>query len=163
VQYQLFFLFLLTKRLDHIGICEKSLDNLPIRIWLRELFGTPIWTWKTKNIYPHIIWLMEHLCIWLENWNLLSNLGHTNLEMKDKKYLSAYHITYRAFMYLVRELEPFVKSRATMFVKAPFELRKVIGLMLYWFANGVSANIIVDRFNVGASTMCSMLILLSML
>jgi hypothetical protein len=51
-------------------------------------------------------------------------------------------------------LEPFVKSRATTFVKAPFELRKVIGLMLYWFAHGVSANIIVDRFNVGASAMC---------
>jgi hypothetical protein len=51
--------------------------------------------------------------------------------MKDKKYLSAYYMTYGAFMYLVRELEPFVKSRATTFVKAPFELRKVIGLMLY--------------------------------
>jgi hypothetical protein len=56
-------------------------------------------------------------------------------------------------MYLVRELEPFVKSRATMFVRAPLELRKVIGLVLYQFAHGVNANIIVDRFNVGAFTM----------
>jgi hypothetical protein len=60
-------------------------------------------------------------------------------------------MTYETFMYLVRELEPFVKSRATMFVKAPFELRKAIGLVLYQLAYGVSANIITDRFNVGAS------------
>jgi hypothetical protein len=32
-------------------------------------------------------------------------------------------------MYLVRALGPFVKSRATMFVKASIELRKVIGLL----------------------------------
>jgi len=57
-------------------------------------------------------------------------------------------------MYLVRELEPFVKSRATMFVKAPFELRKAIGLVLYQLAYGVSANIIADRINVGASAVC---------
>jgi hypothetical protein len=62
-------------------------------------------------------------------------------------------MTYRAFMYLVNELEHFVKSRATMFVRVPLELRKAIGLVLYWFAHGVSANIIANRFNVGASTM----------
>jgi hypothetical protein len=28
----IFFLFLLTKRLGHVGICEKSLDNLQIGI-----------------------------------------------------------------------------------------------------------------------------------
>jgi hypothetical protein len=61
-------------------------------------------------------------------------------------------MTSETFMYLVRELEPFVKSRATMFVRAPFELRKAIGLVLYQLAYGVSANIIIDRFNVGAST-----------
>jgi hypothetical protein len=63
-------------------------------------------------------------------------------------------MTYETFMYLVRELEPFVKSRATMFVKAPFELRKAIGLVLYQLAYVVSANIIADRFNVLASTEC---------
>jgi hypothetical protein len=31
-------------------------------------------------------------------------------------------------MYLVSELEPFVKSRITMFVRAPLEPRKAIGL-----------------------------------
>ncbi len=78
---------------------------------------------------------------------------HTNLEMRDQKYLFAYRMIHIMFIYLIRELEPFVKSRATMFVRAPLELRKVIGLVLHWFAHGVNANIIVDRFNVGASTM----------
>jgi hypothetical protein len=63
-------------------------------------------------------------------------------------------MTYKAFMYLVSELEPFVKSRATMFVRAPLEPRKTIRLVLYQFAHGVNANIIANRFNVGASTMC---------
>ncbi len=31
-------------------------------------------------------------------------------------------------MYLVSELEPFVKSRVTMFVRAPLKPRKAIGL-----------------------------------
>jgi hypothetical protein len=60
---------------------------------------------------------MDHLCIWLENWDLLSNLGFN------------------------------------MFVKAPLEPRKVIGLLLYQYAHGVSANIIVDKFNVEVFTM----------
>jgi hypothetical protein len=58
-----------------------------------------------------------------------------------------------SFMYMVKKLGPFVKSRAIMFVKAPLEHRKVIGLLLYRFAHGVSANIIANRFNVEVSTM----------
>jgi hypothetical protein len=70
--------------------------------------------------------------------------------MRDTKYLSTYRMNDKTFMYLVRELETFVKFRAIMFVRAPLEPIKVIGLVLYWFAHGVSANIIVDRFNVEA-------------
>jgi hypothetical protein len=73
--------------------------------------------------------------------------------MKDQKYLFAYRMIHKTFMYLVGELEPFVKSKVTMFVKAPLKLRKAIGLVLYQFAHGVNTNIIVDRFNVGAFTM----------
>ncbi len=52
-------------------------------------------------------------------------------------------------MHLDRELGTFVKSRATMFVKAPLEPKKAIGLLLH----GVNANIIVDKFNVEVFTM----------
>jgi hypothetical protein len=48
--------------------------------------------------------------------------------MKDRKYLSTYHTTYGIFMYLVRKLKPFVKFKATLFTKAPLELKKTIGL-----------------------------------
>ncbi len=40
-----------------------------------------------------------------------------------------------------------------MFVNAPLKLGKTIGLVLYSFAYGANANIIVNRFNVGAFTM----------
>jgi hypothetical protein len=40
-----------------------------------------------------------------------------------------------------------------MFVQASLEPIKAIGLVLYRFAHGVSANIIANRINVGASTM----------
>jgi hypothetical protein len=40
-----------------------------------------------------------------------------------------------------------------MFVNAPLEPRKVIGLLLYRSAHGVSANIIANRFNVEVFTM----------
>jgi hypothetical protein len=62
-------------------------------------------------------------------------------------------MTFGTFMHLVKKLELFVKSRATMFSIAPLEIKKAIGLMLYRSTHGVNANSIVDRFNVGASTM----------
>ncbi len=67
--------------------------------------------------------------------------------MKDRKYLFEHCMTYGTFMYLVRKLEPFVKSKVIMFVRAPLKSIKVIGLVLYRFAHGVSANIITNRFN----------------
>jgi len=66
------------------------------------------------------------------------------------------------FMYLVKELEHFVKSKAIMFVTSLLEPIKDIGFMLYWFVHGISANIIAIIFNVGASLCGSMLTLLLM-
>jgi hypothetical protein len=51
-------------------------------------------------------------------------------------------------MYLVKKLEPLVKSKVIVFVKTPLKLRKFIGLVLYWLAYGANANIIVNKFNV---------------
>jgi hypothetical protein len=62
-------------------------------------------------------------------------------------------MTYETFMYLVRKLKSFVKSKVTMFVKTPLKLRKIIGLVLYQFVHGVSSNNIANRFNVGVFTM----------
>jgi len=82
--------------------------------------------------------------------------------MRDRKHVSTYHMTYETFMYSVRELEPFVTFRATMFVRAPFKLRKDIGLVLYQLAYGVSANIMLIESMLELLQCVSMLILLSM-
>jgi hypothetical protein len=60
------------------------------------------------------------------HWDLIKDVWHTSLEMKDIKYLFAYCMTYGIFIYLVIKLEPFIKFRAIMFVKAPLIPRKVI-------------------------------------
>ncbi len=81
------------------------------------------------------------------HWDLIEGIiWLTNLEMKDKIYLFTYCTNYGTLMYLIKELKPFVKSKVTMFVNAPLKLGKTIGLVLYWFADGVNANIIADRY-----------------
>jgi hypothetical protein len=66
------------------------------------------------------------------HWDLIEGIVWlTNLEMKDKIYLFTCCMTYGTFMYLVKELETFVKSKVTMIVNAPLKLGKTIGLVLY--------------------------------
>ena len=61
-------------------------------------------------------------------------------------------MSYASFMYLVSELEPYLQSTSIHFVRAPLEFRKVVSIVLYRLAHGITAKIIADRFNVGAST-----------
>ena len=77
---------------------------------------------------------------------------HTSPEMRDRKYLKAYCMSYASFMYLVSELEPYLQSSSIHFVRAPLEIRKAVGIVLYRLAHGITAEVIADRFNVGAST-----------
>jgi DNA-binding NarL/FixJ family response regulator len=72
--------------------------------------------------------------------------------MKDRKYMEAYRMSYASFMYLVSKLEPYLQSTSIHFVRAPLEIRKTVGIVLYRLAHGITAKIIADRFNVGAST-----------
>jgi hypothetical protein len=72
--------------------------------------------------------------------------------MRDRKYLEAYHMSYASFMYLVSELESYLQSTSIHFVRAPLEIRKTVGIVLYRLAHEITAEIIADRFNVGAST-----------
>jgi hypothetical protein len=65
---------------------------------------------------------------------------------KKNKFLVTYYMTYGTLMYLVKELKPFVKSKAIMFVKAPLKCKKTIELALYRFVHEVNANIIVNGF-----------------
>ena len=45
-----------------------------------------------------------------------------------------------------------MQSISIHFVCASLEIRKDVGIVLYRLANGLTAKIIADRFNVGAST-----------
>jgi hypothetical protein len=61
------------------------------------------------------------------HWDLIKGIvWHTNLEMKDKKYLVMYHMTYGKFMCLIRELKPFIKSTAIIFLNHHYNLKS------YW-------------------------------
>ena len=86
-------------------------------------------------------------------WDIIEGLvWHTSPEMRDRKYMEAYRMSYASFMYLVSELEPYLQSTSIHFVRAPLEIRKAVGIVLYRLAHGITAEIIADRFNVGAST-----------
>jgi hypothetical protein len=67
-----------------------------------------------------------------------------SLEMKNKRYLVTHHMTYETFMYLVKKLKTFIKSRIIMFIKH----RQSFGLVLCWFVHEVNTNITTNRINV---------------
>ena len=45
-----------------------------------------------------------------------------------------------------------MQSTSIHFVRAPLKIRKAIGIVLYHFAHRITGEIIVDKINVGAST-----------
>jgi len=71
--------------------------------------------------------------------------------MRGGKYLKAYHMSYASLMYLVFELEPYLRSSLIYFVCTSLEIRKVVGKVLYYLAHGITTEIIRYKFNVGAS------------
>ena len=86
-------------------------------------------------------------------WDIIEGLvWYTSPEMRDRKYLEAYCMSYASFMYLVSKLEPYLQSTSIHFVRTPLEIRKVVGIVLYCLAHGSTAEIIAHRFNIGAST-----------
>ena len=82
-------------------------------------------------------------------WDLIEGVvGHTNPAWCNRIFLATYRMTYPSFLNLVLELEPYVRSNATQFVRAPVSMEKMVVLVLYKFAPSVNACVI----NVGAST-----------
>ncbi len=63
-----------------------------------------------------------------------------------------YKRSFVAFNNLVLELTPFLQSNCLDPIKTQLEIKKIIVIVIYWFAHGFSATHMVDRFNVGAST-----------
>jgi hypothetical protein len=96
-------------------ICRAMLINFSLLVY--------------QGTKPHRIWWKKPKQS--THWDLIGVVWHTNLEMKDRKYLSTHHTNYGTFMYLVRKLEPFIKSKVIMFVRALLESIKAIGSVLY--------------------------------
>ena len=87
------------------------------------------------------------------HWDIIEGVvWHVCLIYRDRKFVEAYRMPYFAFMYLVSELEPYVKSHYKIHVRAPIEPRKAIALAIYRLAHGTPATEMRDRFGVGAST-----------
>ncbi len=63
-----------------------------------------------------------------------------------------YRMTFDAFQKLVLELIPCLQSQCLNLVRPHLEIKKVVAIVFYKFANGHSATHMADRFNVGAST-----------
>lgn len=59
---------------------------------------------------------------------------------------------YFSFMYLLSELESYVKSKYVKHVRAPIESQKAIALAIYRLAHGTSATEMKDCFGVRVST-----------
>jgi hypothetical protein len=66
-----------------------------------------------------------------------------------------YQMTFDAFNVLVEELTPFLKSECFNHVRPQLEVRKIVAIVLYKFAHGLSPKHISNRFDVCASIVCN--------
>ncbi len=80
------------------------------------------------------------------------DVWHCTLKMLDREYLQSYRITFLAFEYLLQELTPFICPSATQFVITPIPLRKVVKMVLYPLAHGISPERMNALYSVGAFT-----------
>jgi hypothetical protein len=59
-------------------------------------------------------------------------------------------MTFLTFEYLLQKLTPFVYPSTTQFVKIPIPLIKVVKMVLYRLAHGISPKIMNALYDVGA-------------
>jgi hypothetical protein len=64
-------------------------------------------------------------------------------------------MTFDTFNVLDEELTPFLKSECFNHVRRQLEVRKIVAIVLYQFAHGLSPKHISNRFNVGTSIECN--------
>ncbi len=70
--------------------------------------------------------------------------------MLDRKYLQSYRMTFLAFEYLLQELTPFICPYATQFIITPIPFKKVVKMVLYPLAHGISPKRMNALYDVGA-------------
>jgi hypothetical protein len=95
--------------------------------------------WKELKQYTH--------------WDLVETIvRHTLIEIRDRKFLLHYKISFGAFNNLVLELTHFLQSSCLNPIKTQLEIKKIMAIVIYRFAHGFSVTHMADRFNVGALT-----------
>ncbi len=77
---------------------------------------------------------------------------HTILEIRDRKFLLHYKISFEAFNNLILELTPFLQSNSLNPIKTQLEIKMIMALLIYQFAHGFNVTHMANRFNLGAST-----------
>jgi hypothetical protein len=61
-------------------------------------------------------------------------------------------MSFENFNNLVLELTPFLQSSCLSSIRPQLEIKKIVVIMIYWFAHGINSTHMVDWFNVGALT-----------
>ncbi len=78
--------------------------------------------------------------------------GITTLEMRDQKNLMYYRMTFDAFNVLVEKLTSFLKFECLNLLRPQLEVRKIVAIVLYMFAHGLSLKHMSYIFDVSTST-----------
>ncbi len=119
---------------------EKSLLE-----WFMPYFLLLIWRNKVRNrMWGFEPWQKLHFDV------IESDVWHCTSRMFDRKYFQSYKMTFLTFEYLLQKLTPFVYPSTTQFVKIPIPLIKVVKMVLYRLAHGISPKIMNALYDVGA-------------
>ncbi len=86
----------------------------------------PCFWWKEPRQYTH--------------WDLVeTNVWHTTPEIRDRKFLLHYRMSFEAFNNLVLELTPFLQSSCLNLIRPQLEIIKIVVIVIYRFAHGFNA------------------------
>ncbi len=125
------------------------LDNDP----LIGFHFLPFWSAiLSRKIFPSWLWWKEppgqHV-----QWDFVeSTVQHTTSEMRHRKFMGYYRMSFETFKNLIKELTPFLQSQCVNLVRPQVKKVKIVTIVIYRLAHGTSATHKADQFNVGAST-----------
>ncbi len=71
-------------------------------------------------------------------------MWHTILEIRDRKFLLHYKVSFEAYNNLVLELTPFLQSSCLNCIKTQLEIKKIMAIVIYRFAHGFNVTHMAD-------------------
>jgi hypothetical protein len=90
-------------------------------------------------------------CFWWKepkqctHWDLVETIvWHTILEIRDRKFLLHYKVSFEAYNNLVLELTPFLQSSCLNCIKTQLEIKKIMAIVIYRFAHGFNVTHMAD-------------------